>query len=336
MSHKAILQNIGSIFKKEENDFLELTQTINNYKEITYSLSDINLENEANRADIHFNNGKALGTAWAAMCIDDIIRTKIFVKSVFNAIETLKEKKSRPIHILYAGTGPFATLLLPIFATYSPKEVKATLLEINQESFDSVKQVISKLGFEGHIVSYENEDATTFTIDKAIPVDIILSETLQCGLVKEQQVPITLNLLNQVPKNTILIPEMLALDVCLLNLKAYENRTETTPETDYCIVLDRLIEINNTSNIEFQLDNTTTETKILSEKEITVLPKEATQFETLVLITRMTIFGDNKIKINESGLTVPIIIQVFNNQTTEKKFKISYKIDSEPGYVIHW
>ncbi|WP_264554452.1 hypothetical protein [Flavobacterium sp. N1861] len=92
MSHKAILQNIGSIFKKEENDFLELTQTINNYKEITYSLSDINLENEANRADIHFNNGKALGTAWAAMCIDDIIRTKIFVKSVFNAIETLKEK----------------------------------------------------------------------------------------------------------------------------------------------------------------------------------------------------------------------------------------------------
>lgn len=334
MSHKAILQNIGSIFKKEENDFLELTEAINSYKEITYSLSNLDHENENNKSNIYFNNGEALGTTWAAMCIEDIIRTKIFIKSVFNALEILKEKESRPIHILYAGTGPFATLLLPVFATYSPNEVKATLLEINQESFYSVKQVISKLGFDEHIISYENEDATTFRINKETPIDIILSETLQCGLVKEQQIPITLNLLNQVPENTILIPEMLALDICLLNLNAFNSRTENAPENDYLLVLEQLIKIDNTSHKKFQLD-TTSETKILSEKEITIHPKDTIQFETLALITRITVFGNNKIQINESGLTSPILLNVFNNLTTEKKINISYKIDKEPGYVIH-
>lgn len=335
LNHIKTLQKIGLTFKKDNTDFLELTEAINDFKRITQELSTININEESNKKDVYLNNGKALGTTWAAMCIDDILRTKKFIKGIFKAIDSLKAKQNKPIHILYAGTGPYATLLLPILATYSQQEIKVTLVEINKESFNSMKQIISLLGLNEHVISYENEDATTLNISTQTPIDIIVSETLQCGLVKEQQVPITINLLNQVGRNTILIPEMLALDVCLMNYNAFKNRTSETKENDYCLVLDRLIEINNKSNKVFNLDLNDSSTQILAEKIITIDPKNTTLYETLFLVTRITVFGDEKILINESGLTVPIFLDEFSNLKEEKTFKISYKVDAEPGYIIN-
>ncbi|NJM79961.1 MAG: hypothetical protein HC854_10665 [Flavobacterium sp.] len=270
------------------------------------------------------------------MCLDDILRTKQFIKGIFKAIATLQKKQQKPIHILYAGTGPYATLLLPVLATYSAQEVIVTLVEINKESFNSMKSIIHKLDFENHVVHFKNEDATTMKLDSTPKIDIILSETLQCGLVKEQQVPITLNLLHQVEDSVILIPEMLALDVCLFNHNSFTNRNENTKEGNYLQVLDRLIEINNSSNEAFKLNTDSTVTTILSEKKIKINPSDATTFDALVLVTRMTIFQDITIDLNQSGLTVPIIIDVLSNHTEEKTFTISYKIDSEPGFAMHW
>jgi len=335
LNHIKTLQKIGQTFKKDKTDFLELTEAINDLKKITQELSAININEESNKQDVYLNNGKALGTTWAAMCIDDILRTKKFTKGIFKAIDSLKEKQNKPIHILYAGTGPFATLLLPVLATYSQQEIKVTLVEINKESFNNMKQVISLLGFNEHVISYENEDATTLKISTEIPIDIIVSETLQCGLVKEQQIPITINLLNQVGKNTILIPEMLALDVCLMNYNAFKNRTSETKESDYCLMLDRLIEINSNSNEVFNLNLNDSSTQILAEKIITIDPENTTLYETLLLVTRITVFGDEIILINESGLTVPIFLDEFSNLKKEKTFKISYKVDTEPGYIIN-
>ena len=68
------------------------------------------MENDRNREDIHLANGKALGTSWAARCVDDIIRTKKFVAGVYQAVQKLlNEYPEKTVHILYAGTGPFAT-----------------------------------------------------------------------------------------------------------------------------------------------------------------------------------------------------------------------------------
>ncbi|NHN24730.1 hypothetical protein FIA58_003490 [Flavobacterium jejuense] len=335
-NHIENLQKIGKIFTNDNNDFLEHTEAINQYKSIVHELSSLDNNNENNKQDLYFNNGKAIGTTWAAMCLNDILRTKIFIKSIFKAIASLQKKGKKPIHILYAGTGPFATLLLPILATYSPQKVKVTLVEINKESFNNMQQIIKKLGFDGHVVNYENKDATTLKISSKLPIDIIVSETLQCGLVREQQVPITINLLNQVPQNTILIPEMVALDVCLINYNAFENKTLETIESDYCIVLDRLIEINNKSNDELHYSLNDTTTQVLAEKEITIYPEMVKLYETLMLTTRITVFENEMIQFNESGLTTPIYLDRFSDLKEKKTFKIAYKVDAEPGYIIHY
>ena len=82
---------------------------------------------KAMRNDVYGETGMALGTLWAALCVDDMIRTKMFVKGLIEAVEDIMKKKEGPVHILYAGTGPFATLILPTLASYTSDQVQCTL-----------------------------------------------------------------------------------------------------------------------------------------------------------------------------------------------------------------
>ncbi len=113
---------------KEEIHFLDLKDKLNEYSKELIQLSGLVLENEQNKKDIHHENGMALSTTFAARCIDDIIRTRQFIRGIYQAIEDLQLKKSKPITLFYAGTGPFATLSLPILTKFSPQELQLILL----------------------------------------------------------------------------------------------------------------------------------------------------------------------------------------------------------------
>lgn len=323
------LQKIAFILKKNNTDYEELTQAIFNFKSIVQFYSELSLENQIYKEDLYGNRGKSIGTTWAAMCLEDMIRTKIFIKGIFKAIE--KIKTTAPIHILYAGTGPFATLLLPILASYSPSELQATLIEINPHSFDCMQKLIKKIGFEDHIIAFENKDAMTYSINSKFPVDIILSETLQAGLSKEQQVPITLNLLKQVSQNTILIPEKISLDICLIN---YLKFTESGfPETKHDSIkkLETLIEINNQSHNKLNISS-----PIVAKKMFTLSKEDFINFTNIALLTNITVFENEKIKCNESGLTVPVLLESITEQQEKTTFTVSYIVDTEIDYKFEW
>lgn len=331
------LLKIGAVFQKEEIDFLELSSAINTYKQIIYTLTNIDIYSDESRQDIHSSNGKAIGTTWAAMCLEDILRTKKFINGVFKAIEKLKQQGKETIHILYAGTGPFATLLLPVFAYYTPKELKATLIEINTESFGFMKDLIQRLDFDGHVVAYKNEDATKYKIENPENIDIVLSETLQRGLVVEQQVPITINLLRQIPQPVILIPEQLALDICWMNHSGFVNRTHETNENSYCLPIKRLIEINKKSHIDLTFDFNNSDTQILAQEKIELSSnKQQSDYNNLALITRIKVFEDEEILMNESGLTLPIFLKIPIKTNEVQTLTISYKIDKVPGYTLEY
>jgi predicted RNA methylase len=331
------LKEIATILRKDKIDYAELFQATQNFKKLALELSGFDMEDENSRKDLYFENGKAIGATWAALCIDDFMRTKYFIKGLCSAIDALLAKKEGPIHILYAGTGPFATLILPALAIYSKNEIQCTLLEINAISLESAKRVISTLGYDEYVLSYQNEDATKYTVDNTIPIDIVLSETMQCGLTKEQQVPIVINIMKQLKKETILIPEMIAVDLCLMNYQKFKNRHDKTPESDYCIVLDRLIEINSKKINDYapKLEHSNT-TMLFPEKLTTIHPKHTEFFKDLTLITRITVFGKEKILINESGLTLPIRIKKFSELSEAVTLKTRYIIDDKPRFEYEW
>jgi predicted RNA methylase len=329
MNKQEELIRITSEFLDDHLDYYKLQNAAKEYKTLLNELSDQDFDNENGRNDIHFDNGKALGTLWAALCIDDIIRTRQFMRGVDKAI---KEKLSNnaSLHILYAGTGPFATLLLPFILRYTNKQIKYTLLEINPLSFNALQKVFSKLGLENKNIHLVNEDATKYQIVGQLP-DIIISETMQNALAKEQQVPIYLNLMEQSKEDTLFIPEKIKISI---GLKKEEISIEELEEKHYHKV-EEVFELSNETLIYTRQTESKTTEEIVFPKVKTILQKESViGFNQIVFITEIDVYKDVKIKINESGLTTPIIIENISDAFTNTiTINTQYKIGLEPKLV---
>src|SRR5690606_21544916 len=140
------------------------------------------------RTHLSTDFGNAIGPLWAALCIKEIFRTQRFIQAAHQAIQDKLAKKEGPVQVIYAGTGPFATLALPLMSQYTPEEVQFTLLEINPISFDKMQQTINSFGFEDYVYAAVCANACTWRIPPDLSADIVLSETMYNGLYKEPQV----------------------------------------------------------------------------------------------------------------------------------------------------
>ena len=90
---RAKLKEITKVLLAKEIDYLELTNAINDYKNFIEALTKIDLSTSEARNDLFFENGTAIGTTWAAMCLDENMRTKKFIQGIFQAVQDLKQKQ---------------------------------------------------------------------------------------------------------------------------------------------------------------------------------------------------------------------------------------------------
>lgn len=334
MSNNIKLKAITAVFLEEETDYLKLSAAVKEYKSLLTEISEME-DDDAGRKNIYFDNGKALGAAWAAMCVDDLMRTKRFIKGLYEAVCFLKESKKGPIHILYAGSGPFAALILPLITRFKESEIQFTILEINPLSFAAVQKVISKLGVAGYIQSIENADATKYVINKSTPVDIVLSETMQHALKKEQQVPIMINLLSQLADDVLMIPQQIVLHTGLLKSHNLEETVLPGQEADYYKKTGEIFELSKKSIAEFIAKQNQEGELIFPEVTIQLTPEITAGYNRLAIFTEIQVFETERLCINESGLTIPLMlcdIQHINHK--EISIKLQYKIDVEPG--VSW
>lgn len=312
---KQRIKTIADVFLEEEHDFLKISKAKNDYKEILNEFSNLDLEGEA-RNDLHFESGVAIGTTWAAMCLDDMLRTKLFVQGIFKAIENIKKTKQKTIHIFYAGTGPYATLILPLLAYYTPKEIQFTLLEINPISFNTVKGLMDKLDCKEYIRSYEMEDATKYEF-KDTDIDLLISETMLRALRREQQVPIVLNLIRQLPKETVLIPQKIEIGL------AYH---KSTLNEKYIQPLDTIFSLTKESSDNLEMQNWQ------FPKRYTELIAPNNDYHYLVFTTTIQVYDDVWIKLDESGLTTVEVLAQFENIEGFKQVETYYTIGKFPKF----
>jgi len=116
------------------------------------------------------------------------------------------------VHVIYAGTGPFAALALPVMLRFAPEAVQFTLLEVNPWSFEKLQLVIRELGLGPHVKLAECCDATAWRVPDE-SVDIVISETMNRALQKEPQAGIMLNLSRQLDDSVIFIPESISVSL---------------------------------------------------------------------------------------------------------------------------
>ena len=289
------------------NDFAAMKNAIDILYEKFSNITNISA-GQLNQDDcIQLQSGKAISKTSAALCLLDIGRTATFLRGINKALKKKKQEKSGvPTRVLYAGTGPFGTLVIPLLLLHRPCEIMVDLLDINHKSLDALQEIISTLGLATSIGSIYHEDATTFKISKHY--DIVVSETMQACLKNEPQVAIMQNLIPQLHETSVFIPQEITVDANLTNNKMEQDRIfsqESTPSF-HRISLGNVFKVNKD-----HLDTT------LMKKQF-VIPADVSEFPVFKLFTTVTVFGNQVLGENESSITMPIKYLDFRNEHGNK------------------
>ena len=241
--------------------------------------------------------GTALGLNYAAQCLVDYKRTVKFLKGIIAAISEKQEKHpGESIHIFYAGCGPYATFLSLIAPHFTPEEVQFSLLEINKNSVDSAKRLISALELDTYVKEMYVADAVTFKIPNPDTIHILISETLDALLYRECYVPILFNLLPQVKKDITLIPENVVIDLSLI-ARSKEDHTfkEQNVETVF-----------NVRETVASYDGNQSAPAQLADKKVDMTSLDVDRYESILLDTKVHVYHDIWLDRNESSLTIPL------------------------------
>jgi predicted RNA methylase len=275
----------------------------------------------AKQAHIQTGGGQAISTYTAALCITDMMRTRKFLLGIKEAVEErLKANTGKPVTILYAGSGPFATLLTPLTTIFTPDQLQMVLLEINPVSIGYLQKTVEQFGLEKYVIGIEQTDAVHYTIPGKYQPDILLSETMKPALQKEPQVSIVANLLPQCKSNTVLIPSNIIVEACLLGNLAGDPLSIQPLQVLFDLCTSTLQDIKAEKAIA---------TGIVVELEVDPSP----DYTRIVLSTIVQVYGEHSIRLQESGIT---LVEPLLDITAIKKYParllFRYRMNEKPGF----
>lgn len=331
-NYKEELRQITEILLKQEDDYGEMKKATDDLYDLLVEVSGLKEDDTNSRKDYYLPKGKAIGTVWAGMCVNEFLRTKKFIRGTFQGIKKAQEIfRDRPIHIVYAGTGPFGTLLIPLTTVFSGQEVKFTLLEINPNSIENLKNVIQAFGVEEYVDEIVQCDAVEYKADKTKPIHMVVTETMQMALKKEPQVAITLNLVSQMEEKGILIPEKVTVEAGLLDPKRDMERMRGVEgaDEDYYYPLNKIFELNKEiigmgKNGAYCFPEVGVEIPLGIEK----------RYRKLNLFTDIQVFEGDKLTYLNCSLNMPQrIMDIDFDNYNIKGVSFQYVISENPGFI---
>ncbi|MCD0467702.1 hypothetical protein [Flavobacterium sp. ENC] len=278
--------------------------------------------------------GVALSSSGAADCVDDYLRTVFFIKGIYKALTKLSlDFPERSINILYAGCGPYATLILPLLPLFDKERIKAVLIDINAESIQSVHNLLSVIGLQEYDLQLIEANAITYTKPTDFVIDLAITETMHYALTREPQVAITKNIVSQLTSDAILIPEEIRIDLAytffvyepyLKNTNEVKGRNDMQPYTDHVFV-DRLFTINKE---HFGRENSTSKFESYFYK----LPADFSNHPDVCIFTALKIFEDIELKTAESYITNPFCLVSMYNLSAYAEIQLVYDYSEIPQW----
>ncbi|MEP2936887.1 MAG: hypothetical protein ABJM06_00735 [Gilvibacter sp.] len=329
------LAEISQIILSKESSPGALHQACFNLKLLLGNLaSQVPLE-QGTTEGTQTNSGLAISAEWAIKCIEDIFRTQAFCQGLYQAVlDKIAENPNKKIHVLYAGSGPFATLMLPLTTQISSEQVSFTLIEINDQSSQIVTSVLDALELNDYVAKIENSDALDYEIAVPDQFDIIVCEAMQAGLKNEPQVAICYNLMNQLDDNTVMIPQEVALHLYLVNdeLRSKYKLGITTDELYYNDLGPAFVLNKETIKEHSELFKQEYPEVEFPESQIE-LPKGAQRrYDSVMLNTNIQIYKDTILGTDDSGLTVlHLAISFKDSMLRFKTLGAQYISDRKPG-----
>lgn len=288
---------------------------------------------QTNNQDIIVPGGIALSQSEAAVCTKDYLRTARYIKGIFHAIKELfYHFPNQKINILYAGCGPFATLLTPLLPLFRKEDITVILLDINEASVRSVKSLLSQLKLMDYITEIIQTNAITYQKPLSWPMHLLVSETMFRALTLEPQVAITANLLPQLIENGILIPEQISVDLsCSFfsnepfyktngNITGKQQRDQQRIDTLFSI--DKSFAFFKSATKDHQF-----------ESAYYKVPADYDHYPDLCLYTTINIFKNIKLESAESFITNPYCITSISTIADHTFIKLIYNFKDVPNWT---
>lgn len=319
----------------ESSNYDVLKKSAEEIRNILEKMTGVDGNNLNADIDVKSNSGVAITPENAVACISDFMRTVKFMRGVYNAVLDMQKKfPSEKIHLLYAGTGPFASLVIPLLHLFDSRKLKITYLDIYKRSTDILEKIIHELNLK----DFTNEiiccDAVTYKHPESDKIHIVLSETMSSGLKKEMQVPITLNLVPQICEGGVLIPENIEISISADRINT--NINEDADDSYKNIFSKKIFSLNLNTVKEFITYTHAAKdftNKLLPAERIKI--PEKFNFPLILKInTGITVYKSIIINFNETSLTSPYGIKFKHYFTGGNILKFYYRIGEYPVFIF--
>jgi hypothetical protein len=330
------LKRITKTLIDPSDHYPKITEATNDLYQLFLEVSGLETEDRQNRESIFLSHGKAIGTVWAALCIKEILRTKRFIRGLYRGIKSACQRfPGEPIRILYVGTGPFATLAIPLTTVFTSAEISFTFLEINPGSIRFLEKVIDAFQIKEYVHEIKKVDALEYLMDRNNPNHIVITETMQNALQKEPQVGITMNLVPQMEPKAILIPENIVIEAALLDPRKNMDRITGVNDCgrDCYRILGKVFEISKETMASQPSGINSQDVSDFAEVEIEVPAGIPSGYKQLCLFTRIRVFEAEKLDYWQCSLTQPqIIMNLEQSKNMINRIGFQYVIGKSPGF----
>jgi hypothetical protein len=322
----ADLKKITAILLADESSYSEMRDAALNLLQFFYDISEFDNSNPINHQHLQSQAGQAVSPESAAICMRDFMRTRVFMRGLKDAISTkLQANPDKAVIVLYAGTRPFATLLIPLVTIFSSSQLQMQLVDINPASIAYLNRIIAYFSLQPYVLQVVQTDAVTYCVPAQLQPDIILSETMMPSLKKEPQVSIAANLVLQCPQ-AILIPELIEVSAVLYNSKPDEKIRFIHLETLLVLTKEQAIKMAKQQQAD---DAFFPVTKLKVQKPV------QPHYSRLALLTYIRVFNNEALGLNESSLTIPEhVCNLHSIKSWPAVFNLQYRIFPVPGFSV--
>jgi len=217
------------IIEKEQINCIETLLASDDYQTIALQLQNIeHIYQQVSKAELidsswhqscELTNGVGISPCDAMRCFQGTSRTAKYLKAVYQQVKLLiKQYPDRPVELVYAGCGPWGSLITPLLVMFKPQQLQVTFIDIHTASLNSLKKMVKNLRCETLVSEYVNLDATQYQHTREI--DLIVTETLYNGLHSEGIVSIIRHLARQLSVKGEVIPKRIVIDANLIDMKS--------------------------------------------------------------------------------------------------------------------
>jgi hypothetical protein len=291
------------------------------------------------------SDGKAISPRDATRCLTDYFRTVQFLRGIDAGIREAQNRfPGQVIEVLYAGCGPYATLVVPLCNRFAPGEVRFTFIDIHKRSLEAARSLVEQLGFSEFIRDYIQCDAASYQQPARVPLHMVICEAMQKSLSKEPQLAITANLAPQVTTGGIFIPQRISVDLCLGDLE--KELALLTTETEMSLLPDQLLRRDRIALkqlLDVTMESAPTLVSALTTHDssgvsslspvFVHIPELASKSRYQVMIlTRITVFESLVIGDYDSGLTCPTTLHDVGILRGGETIEFRYYLGEKPGF----